>query len=310
MPLKKGDPRVYDSGEDTKISIPKVVRAKPEKREKRRGGNWPKSDDSHYRKVTVSDKEPKKASPNSTTKEEDKSNKSQKKFSWKKALAVSLAVAAGGATMQYACYSSSICRTIDRALSLGYTLSDLGINDSIYDRLKKLYLRINEKSSVDENVLETAGEIASLGIDTVVSKIANPYEGGNDEKKDISLSHGKINPEGEEESYICINGEIYARGQGENRHQAADKLIDCVDVIVDIQGIQDYINSGNYDYSRDASEVHKKYENALRTINETAATLVRFNENGDIEVEIIKDKPKETKSPNLSKKNDDYEIGD
>ena len=56
--------------------------------------------------------------------------------------------------------------------------------------------------------------------------------------------------------------------------------------------------------------MHKKYENALRTINETAATLVRFNENGDIEVEIIKDKPKETKSPNLSKKNDDYEIGD
>ena len=309
MPLKKGDPRVYDSGEDTKISIPKVVRAQPKKREKRRGGNWPKSDDSHYRKVTVSDKEPKKASPNSTTKE-DKDNKSQKKFSWKKALAVSLAVAAGGATMQYAYYSASICRTIDRALSLGYTLSDLGINDSIYNRLKKLYLKINEKSSVDENVLETADEIASLGIDTLVSKIANPYEGGNDEKKDISLSHGKINTEGEEESYICINGEIYARGQGENRHQAADKLIDCVDVIVDIQVIQDYINSVNYDYLRDASEVHKKYENALRTINETAATLVRFNENGDIEVEIIKDKPKETQSPSLSKKNDDYEIGD
>ena len=307
---KGRDPRFhYMEGEDERIDIPGAVRAHVEKRKTSPGGNWPKYKRENWKKLTVSgQKAPQKAQPSAEKKKEE--NK-EKKANWKKWLAVGTAIAIGGGVVAKCTIdSNSICRDVDRALSRGYTLSDLGINETIYDRLKKLNLDIKETKSVREYVGKTADEIVSVGIDTLVSKIANPYEGGNDEKKDIVLKYEPITPEGEDESYIYINGEIYARGKGEDRHQADDKLIDCIDVIVDIQGVQDYINSGEYDYNRDGAEIHEKYENALRTINETAATLVRFNENGDIEVEIIRDEKKGTKSADSKQQDEEYEIGD
>lgn len=306
---KGRDPRFhYMEGEDERIDIPGAVRAHVEKRKTSPGGNWPKYKRENWKKLTVSgQKAPQKAQPSAEKKKEE--NK-EKKANWKKWLAVGTAIAIGGVVAKCTIDSNSICRNVDRALSKGYTLSDLGIDERIYERLKKIGLDVMGKKSVREYAGKTAGDIAEVGIDAIVSKIAHPYEGDSHEGENIFLRYGKISPEGEDESYIYIDGEIYARGKGENRHQADDKLIDCIDVIVDIQGVQDYINSGEYNYDKDSVEIHKKYEDALRTINETAATLVRFNENGDIEVEIIRDEKKGTKSADSKQQDEEYEIGD
>lgn len=172
--------------------------------------------------------------------------------------------------------------TLEMAMENGKDLNELGINNEISKELEYLKIQLENSEDLDINELIELGErINELQFDTIKAKIRNATQL---EEGTIKLLPSK---DGEPAKIVVGEQSYYQKDIGDflsGRKEISDNMVSYINEIVTIQNVMEDLQNG--DSSR--KDLLKHYNKAVNDIDKLAASEIKLDDKGNIEMETTK----------------------
>lgn len=236
--------------------------------------------------------------------------KNRRKLNWKGKLAIAAAV---GTITVGAIYTTNDIKesqnppiTVEQALKSGKSLNDLGINESIKNKINEIQKKVQNKEITNSELIELAPQIEALQFEVIKGKLSDKLKVeynniklkiNEDPKNGISGVTIKTKSNAIDEK-IYRNKEFLSNGL-----TMSDDIVDFIYDIGDIQKLEKKIESKDIDRNK----IINTYKDKIKNINEFATGEMSVDKEGNIEFKKtrVKDLEKEN-----SKSDEGFEPGD
>lgn len=196
--------------------------------------------------------------------------------------------------------------TLTQALENGDSLKDLKIDNSIKNELEEIKVDLANKDSSNEDLIALSAKINELQFDTIKTKLSKTLGA---EESDITLSTGvQSTSEGTTIETVEVNGgKTYTNKElFKNENTIPSEISDYIKEIGDMQTLMGKLQEG--DFNR--NDILKEYKEAVKSIDQMAATKITVDKKGNIYVEQTKQKDLKENNKETTKETSRQEIDD
>ena len=176
--------------------------------------------------------------------------------------------------------------TLTQALENGDSLKDLKIDSSIKNELEEIKADLANKDISNSDLMALSTKINELQFDTIKTKLSKTLGA---EESDITLSTGvESASEGTTRETVEVEGgKTYTNKElFKNENTIPSEISDYIKEIGDMQTLMGKLQEG--DFNR--NDILKEYKEAVKSIDQMAATKMTVDKKGNIYVEQIKQK--------------------
>lgn len=176
--------------------------------------------------------------------------------------------------------------TLTQALENGESLKDLKIDSSIKNELEEIKADLANKDISNSDLMALSTKINELQFDTIKTKLSKTLGA---EESDITLSTGvESASEGTTRETVEVEGgKTYTNKElFKNENTIPSEISDYIKEIGDMQTLMGKLQEG--DFNR--NDILKEYKEAVKSIDQMAATKMTVDKKGNIYVEQIKQK--------------------
>ena len=176
--------------------------------------------------------------------------------------------------------------TLTQALENGDSLKDLKIDNSIKNELEEIKADLANKDISNSDLMALSTKINELQFDTIKTKLSKTLGA---EESDITLSTGvESASEGTTRETVEVEGgKTYTNKElFKNENTIPSEISDYIKEIGDMQTLMGKLQEG--DFNR--NDILKEYKEAVKSIDQMAATKMTVDKKGNIYVEQTKQK--------------------
>ena len=176
--------------------------------------------------------------------------------------------------------------TLTQALENGDSLKDLKIDSSIKNELEEIKADLANKDISNSDLMALSTKINELQFDTIKTKLSKTLGA---EESDITLSTGvESASEGTTRETVEVEGgKTYTNKElFKNENTIPSEISDYIKEIGDMQTLMGKLQEG--DFNR--NDILKEYKEAVKSIDQMAATKMTVDKKGNISVEQTKQK--------------------
>ena len=176
--------------------------------------------------------------------------------------------------------------TLTQALENGESLKDLKIDNSIKNELEEIKADLANEDISNSDLMALSTKINELQFDTIKTKLSKTLGA---EESDITLSTGvESASEGTTRETVEVEGgKTYTNKElFKNENTIPSEISDYIKEIGDMQTLMGKLQEG--DFNR--NDILKEYKEAVKSIDQMAATKMTVDKKGNISVEQTKQK--------------------